>query len=325
MRTLRVRLAAILVIVGLAATGCGLEAGSSVPLRVGPGSIRPVPQLEGVRITVGSKDFTEQNILGYLIEFALSAAGADVRDLTNITGSNSLRDAQLHGQVDIAYDYTGTGWINYLGNEKPIPDSQQQFEALRDADLSQHGMLWTDLAPMNNTYALLTTGDYARQSGVRTLSDYARMVNTDPASAPTCLGTEFSVRQDGFAGMVRKYGIDTGKVRKQLMQDALVFSATANGTCHFGSVAATDGRIKALHLQLLDDDLGFFPKYNAALVMRKSFADAHPQIAQILAPISRLLTNDTAIDLNRQVDVDGREPATVARDWLVAHGFVTAE
>ncbi|PPJ24019.1 glycine betaine ABC transporter substrate-binding protein [Nocardia nova] len=303
---------------------CGLEAGGAVPLPVGPGSIEPIPALDGVQITVGSKDFTEQNILGYLIEFALTAAGAQVRDLTNITGSNSLRDAQLHGQVDVAYDYTGTGWINYLGNETPIPDSTRQFEAVRDTDLAQHGMVWADPAPMNNTYTMVTNADSAARTGAKTISDYARLVNTDPSTGSTCLGTEFSVRQDGFPGLARKYGIDLGKVHKQIMQDSLVYSATANGTCHFGDVTATDGRTKALNLVQLADDLSFFPKYNAALVMRKSFADAHPQVAQVMAPISALLTNETITELNRKVDVDGAEPATVARDWLIRQGFVTA-
>ncbi|WP_416382272.1 glycine betaine ABC transporter substrate-binding protein [Nocardia transvalensis] len=318
-------LQALLAVVGLvlALTGCGLESGGSVPLRVGPGSIQPVPQLEGVRITVGSKDFTEQNILGYLIEFALVAAGADVRDMTNITGSNSLRDAQLQGQVDIAYDYTGTGWINYLGNETPIPDPAEQFEAVRDADLARHGMVWAAPAPMNNTYAMATNAANAQQTGATTISDYARLVNSG-AAGPTCVGTEFSVRQDGFPGMLRKYGIDPGKVRKQVMQDMLVFTAVANNTCQFGDVTSTDGRVKALDLKLLDDDLSFFPKYNAAVVMRKSLADAHPQIADILTPISALLTNETITELNGQVDIQGREPAVVARDWLVARGFVTA-
>ncbi|MCC3329065.1 glycine betaine ABC transporter substrate-binding protein [Nocardia abscessus] len=303
---------------------CGLQSGGAVPLRVGPGSIGPVPELEGGRITVGSKDFTEQNILGYLIEFALSAAGADVRDLTNIQGSNSVRDAQLHGQIDIAYDYTGTGWINYLGNETPVPDEIGQFEAVRDADLAEHGMVWAAMAPMNNTYALVMSARTAQETGVRTLSDYARLVDTDPAAASICVGTEFNVRQDGFPGLTRKYEIDAGKVRKQIVQDAVVYQATADGKqCRFGSVAATDGRIPALNLMLLQDDRGFFPKYNAALVMRASFAEAHPQVVTVLTPISQRLTNETITELNRQVDVDGREPADVARDWMVAQGFVT--
>lgn len=315
----------LLVLAGLLLfTGCGLEAGSAVPLRVRPGSIQPVPELAGVPITVGSKDFTEQNILGYIIEFAMVAVGAEVRDLTNIQGSNSLRDAQLHGQIDIAYDYTGTGWMNYLGNETPIPDERGQFEAVRDADLAAHDMVWAAVAPMNNTYALVTNAATAAETGVRTLSDYARLIVTDPARAATCVGTEFNVRRDGFPGMARKYGIDEGAVQKRLVQDALVYTSVADGRqCSFGSVAATDGRIPSLGLILLDDDQRFFPKYNAALVMRRDFAEAHPQVITVMEPISALLTNETITELNRQVDVDGREPSEVARDWLVAEGFVT--
>ncbi|PWV81188.1 glycine betaine ABC transporter substrate-binding protein [Nocardia neocaledoniensis] len=303
---------------------CGLQSGGSVPLPVGPGSIRPVPELDGVAVTVGSKDFTEANIHGYLIEFALTAAGANVRDLTNIQGSNSLRDAQLLGQVDIAYDYTGTGWINYLGNETPEPDERRQFELVRDADLAQHNMVWTAMAPMNNTYALVTSRRTAEETGVRTLSDYAALIAKDPAMAATCVGTEFNVRQDGYPGMARKYGIDVPRVQKQIVQDALVYQATADANqCRFGSVAATDGRIPALDLVLLVDDRGFFPKYNAAVVMHGDFAAAHPQVAQIMAPISARLTNEVITELNRQVDIEGREPADVARDWMVAEGLVT--
>lgn len=304
--------------------GCGLQSGGSVPLRVGPAGIQPIPELDGVSVTVGSKDFTEQNILGYLIEFALVAAGAQVRDLTNIQGSNSVRDAQLHGQIDISYEYTGTGWMNYLGNEKPIPDEVGQFEAVRDADLAEHDIVWAAMAPMNNTYAIATSTPTAESTGVRTISDYAKLVAADPGTAATCVGTEFSVRQDGFPGLTKKYGIDADKVQKQIVQDAIVYTSVADAKqCRFGSVAATDGRIPGLGLKLLIDDLGFFPKYNAALVMRKDFADEHPEIIKVLTPISARLTNESVTELNRQVDVDGREPAEVARDWMVAEGFVT--
>ncbi|MBH0779819.1 glycine betaine ABC transporter substrate-binding protein [Nocardia bovistercoris] len=321
MRTLRA-LAATLGLALIAA--CGLQSGGAVPLRVGPGSIAPVPDLDGVPITVGSKDFTEQNILGYIIEFALLAAGAEVRDLTNIQGSNSLRDAQVHGQIDIAYDYTGTGWINYLGKEIPVADEAGQFEAVRAEDLDRYDMVWTAMAPMNNTYALATSRRVADQNGIRTLSDYARLIATDPGAATTCVGTEFNVRQDGYPGMARTYGIDVGAARRQIVQDAVVYQATADGKqCRFGSVAATDGRIPALDLVLLTDDRSFFPKYNAALVMRRDFAEAYPSVAEIMTPISRLLTNEVATELNRQVDVEGREPAEVARDWMIARGFVT--
>ena len=303
---------------------CGLQSGGAVPLEVGPGSIAPVPELEGVDITVGSKDFTEQITLGYIIEFALAAAGANVRDLTNIQGSNSTRDAQLDGQIDLTYEYTGTGWINYLGNEQPLPDSRAQFEAVRDADLQANDMVWTEPAPMNNTYALAMNRQTAEETGVRTLSDYAELVRTNPDAATTCVETEFNVRQDGFPGMAAKYGFDPADAKRQILQTGIIYQATADGNqCKFGEVFTTDGRIIALDLVLLEDDRQFFPKYNPALVMKKDFYDAHPQVIDVMAPISAKLTDEVMTELNRRVDVDGREPADVARDWLVQEGFVT--
>ncbi|QDQ93474.1 glycine betaine ABC transporter substrate-binding protein [Rhodococcus sp. WB9] len=309
---------------GVLAVSCGLESGGALPLSVEPGSIQPVPELEDVKITVGSKDFTEQVTLGYIIEFALSAAGAEVRDLTNIQGSNSTRDAQLDGQIDVTYEYTGTGWINYLGNEIPIPDPTAQFEAVRDEDLERNGMVWVDPAPMNNTYALAMSRQTAEETGITTLSEYADLVNRDPAAATTCVETEFNVRQDGFPGMAAKYGFDPARANRQILQTGIIYQATADGTqCKFGEVFTTDGRIIALDLVLLEDDRQFFPKYNPAITMRKDFAEAHPQVAEVMAPISAALTNEEITELNRRVDVEGEEPADVARDWLVEKGFVT--
>ncbi|RZK69884.1 MAG: glycine betaine ABC transporter substrate-binding protein, partial [Rhodococcus sp. (in: high G+C Gram-positive bacteria)] len=251
---------------GVLAVSCGLESGGALPLSVEPGSIQPVPELEDVKITVGSKDFTEQVTLGYIIEFALSAAGAEVRDLTNIQGSNSTRDAQLDGQIDVTYEYTGTGWINYLGNEIPIPDPTAQFEAVRDEDLESNGMVWVDPAPMNNTYALAMSRQTAEETGITTLSEYADLVNRDPAAATTCVETEFNVRQDGFPGMAAKYGFDPARANRQILQTGIIYQATADGTqCKFGEVFTTDGRIIALDLVLLEDDRQFFPKYNPAI------------------------------------------------------------
>ena len=325
MATVLRRLATMAVASGLAlVASCGLQSGGALPLDVTPGSIEPVPELEGVKMTVGSKDFTEQITLGYIIEFAMAAAGADVRDLTNVQGSNSTREAQLNGQIDLTYEYTGTGWINYLGNETPLPDPKAQYEAVRDADLAANDMVWIEPAPMNNTYALAMNKDTAARTGVKTLSDFARLVQSDPAAATTCVETEFNVRQDGFPGMARKYDFDPGIARRQILQTGIIYQATADGNqCKFGEVFTTDRRIIALDLVLVQDDRQFFPKYNPALVMKKGFADAHPQVAQVMAPISAKLTDAAMTEMNRKVDVDGQEPADVARDWLVSEGFVT--
>ena len=304
-------------------TSCGLQSGSAVPLSVEPGSIQPVPGLDGAQLIVGSKEFTEQVILGYILEFGLVAAGAEVRDLTNISGSNSTRQAMVSGQVDVTYEYTGTAWINFLGNETAIPDATGQFEALRDQDAA-NGLTWVNPAPMDNTYALATNRATAAATGIETLSDYAALAETDPAAAQTCVETEFNSRQDGFPGMAAAYGFDPNAVPRQVLQGGIIYQATADGSqCTFGEVFTTDGRIKGLDLVVIDDDKSFFPRYNATVVMRTPIAEQYPEIAEVTAPISAALTNDEITELNRQVDIDGREPAEVARDWMVEQGFVT--
>ncbi|MCF8587844.1 glycine betaine ABC transporter substrate-binding protein [Gordonia liuliyuniae] len=315
-----VLIAALTIVVGAA---CGLESGGALPLPVKPGSITEQEELNGTKLTVGSKDFTEQVILGYILEFSLAAAGADVRDLTNIQGSNSARDAMLAGQVDLNIEYTGTGWINYLGNEKPIPDPTKQFEAVRDQDLVENGVVWVNPAPLNNTYALAVNQANLNKLGVNTLSEYADLVNSDPGAATTCVETEFRSRQDGFPGMAAAYGFDPASVPTQILQTGIIYQAIANGNCAFGEVFTTDGRIKALNLALLDDDKAFFPNYNAALTMREDTAEAYPAIAVVTKPVLEALTSEEMSELNRQVDVEGREPADVARDWMVTKGFVT--
>lgn len=302
---------------------CGLQSGGAVPLDVKPGSIQPVDALKGVSLTVGSKEFTEQVILGYVIEFAMMAAGADVHDLTNIQGSNSTHQALRNGQVDLTYEYTGTDWINYLGHETPIPDATKQFEAVRDESLAKEGIVWVDPAPMDNTYALAMNQQTAKETGVKTLSDYAALVKKDPAKASTCLETEFTSRQDGFPGMAAAYGFDSAQAKTSILQTGLIYSATAAGNeCKFGEVYTTDGRILGLNLVVLRDDKQFFPHYNATLNIRKKIADQYPQIAQIMKPVSDAITNEEITKLNASVDVDGKDPATVARQWMVDKGFV---
>ncbi|MFD0200349.1 MULTISPECIES: glycine betaine ABC transporter substrate-binding protein [Saccharothrix] len=318
----RTRLAALLAACALA-SGCGLESSFALPFEVEPGSIRPVPGLAGVGIAVGSKDFTENQVLGYIAEVALDAAGAEVRDMTNIHGSNSARQALISGDVDLSWDYTGTGWISYLGNTDPIPEEKAQYEAVRDADLARNGLRWLDYSAVNNTYAFAVTESYARTHDLRTTSDMVELIRRDPAQGVFCLETEFASRNDGFPGVAATYGFDPAATQVKTFGTGTIYTATSNGLCNFGEVFTTDGRITALDLVVLEDDKKFFPQYNAAVVLRQRFHEAHPEVAEVLAPVVAALDNDTIRALNAEVDVDGRDPAAVARDWMAREGFVT--
>ncbi len=203
------------------------------------------PGLEGVRITVGSKEYTEQVILGYILEFTLAAAGADVRDLTGIVGSRSTREAQLSGQVDVAYEFTGNAWINYLGHEKPIPDTREQFEAVRDEDLAtqRHGVAGTG-PDGRHLRAGRQQADRSRQPACApcpTTPSWSSAIRPRPR---TCVDTEFRARQDGYPGMAAAYGFDPAQAQTPILQVGIIYQATADGTqCDFGEVFTTDGRI----------------------------------------------------------------------------------
>nr|WP_158880121.1 glycine betaine ABC transporter substrate-binding protein [Amycolatopsis anabasis] len=304
----------------LAATGCGLDVNAALPFKVLPGSIQPVPELRGLSVTVGSKDFTEQILLGYLAEMALSAAGAEVTDLTDIKGSNSARQALLGGQIDISWEYTGTGWISYQGNTDPIPDERAQFEAVKKADEQQNGITWLDFSPLNNTYAFATTEAYARQHNLNTTTDMTNFLKEHPDQAVFCVETEFASRADGFPGVQKTYGFPATNIKS--FGTGTIYSSIANGACQFREIFTTDGRIAGLNLKVLADDKKFFPQYNASVTMRTEFLRAHPRLRQVLEPVAKAIDNRQMIELGKQVDIDGRDPGDVARDWMVSKGFI---
>jgi len=310
----------------LALAGCGLKPASAFVPSIEPGSIQPMPGLEGAKIKVTSKEFTEQLILGKIAVLALTAAGAKVEDHTNVQGSVTARKSLTGGDNDLMWEYTGTGWITYLGEDDPIQDPQKQWEAVKAADLKKNGIAWLDpYAPLNNTYAMAVTKSSQSKYGLKNLSDMAKV----PVGQRTyCVEPEFFSRNDGLRGMLQTYGIPYGSGsgvpagNVMQMSSGVVYSATSQGKCTFGEVYTTDGRIQGLGLQVLNDDKHFFPNYNADVTVRESVLSAHPEISKVFARISPKLTTDVMRDLNSQVDVDGNDPVFVARDWMKQQGFI---
>ena len=236
--------------VALTVSGCGLESASGAVLEAKPGSIKHYDSLDGVKITVAAKDFTEQLILGNMLSIILSAAGADVTNMTNTPGSFGVRQAMLDGDADVTPEYTGTGWINYMGHEQPIKGAQEQWQAVNAED-QKNGLTWLPPAPMNNTYAFAIYDPKADGLGVTKLSDLARL----PKSELTfCVESEFASRNDGFVPMLQTYGLSKEKLENVTTLDTgVIYTATANGDCNFGEVFTTDGRIPALNLRVLED------------------------------------------------------------------------
>lgn len=310
-------------VLAVAVASCGLKPASQFSPDVEPGSIERTAALEGVEISVTSKEFTEQLVLGKIAVLALKAAGADVSDKTNVQGSNSARRSVERGDADLMWEYTGTGWVTYLGQTESIPDAVQQFEAVREMDLRENQIDWIALSPLNDTFALAVTEQSAQKYDLASIGDLA---NVPPDERTFCLGTEFFSREDGFTGMLEAYGMsypaDAPDSNITKMADGVVYDSTANGTCVFGSVFSTDGRIQALNLVVLEDDKRFFPFFNAAISVREEVLEQYPELVGIFEQISALLDDETITSLNAKVDVDGEDPAFVARDWMRDVGLV---
>ncbi|MFT4128370.1 MAG: glycine betaine ABC transporter substrate-binding protein [Gordonia sp. (in: high G+C Gram-positive bacteria)] len=326
MNATRGRLLALVtaVLTALLPAGCGLVS-SSGTFSTGslPDGTKP---LAGARLTVTSKSFTEGILLGKITASYLASAGADVTDLTGAPGSASSRQAQLHGDADILWEYTGTGWITYHGETETIADPHELWQRVHDIELAQYNVEWLPPAHFNNTYAFGVSTPTAQRLHTHSLADLARLPVADRTF---CVDDEFFSRPDGFKPMLARYGIPLGEpdgvplTNVTRMDAGVVYTATAKSApCNFGMVYTTDGRITSLNLVILTDDRHFFLPYTGTAVVREATLSRYPQLRGLLATLSGKFTDDIMRDLNGRVDIDGQEPATVAYDWLKSVGLV---
>ena len=276
--------------------------------------------LTGATFTVGSKEFTEQLILGQITKLVLEDAGATVKDQTGLVGSKVVRAALTSGDIDMYWEYTGTGWITHQGNTTPVAGSQEQFDAVKKAD-EANGIVWVDPAPFNNTYAIATTNEMATELNLVTMSDLATYAGANADKATLCGAAEFLGRDDGLPGLETAYGMKFGTISE--LELGLVYTSVDKGDpCTFGEVFATDGRIAGLGLTVLDDDKSFFPSYLPSLNVRKEVFDANPKLAELFAPVAAVLDTATMTALNAKVDVDGMQEADVAKEFLTEKGLI---
>ncbi|QWC85483.1 glycine betaine ABC transporter substrate-binding protein [Nocardioidaceae bacterium] len=307
----------------LSLSACGVGGNSTDVADVEAGSI-DASALEGQTVAVGSKEFDEQLVLGQIALLALKAAGAEVEDRTDITGSTATRNALLGGDFDVYWDYTGTGWINYLGNDEPIADSQEQYEAVAEQDLAENDVVWGTPAPMNNTYAFATNSEFAQQTGVQNYSDMGELSESDKGQVTLCVESEFQGRPDGLPGFLDTYEIDIPGNQVESYGIGVIYDQVANGNnCNFGEVFTTDGRIAALDLTVLEDDQNFFPIYNVAPIVMQETNQQTPGILEVLNPISEVITTEKMTAMNERISVSGDDPAVIAEDFLREEGFIS--
>lgn len=324
----RLRWGAVVAVLALALTACGGDDEPSSPSGNGNGGgdgelISDQFDLSGVEVRIGSKDFTEQLILGQLAAQALEAAGATVDLTENLPSPAGARDALLAGEVDLAWEYTGTAYINYLRHDTPIDDPMEQYDAVAEEDLAQNNIFWTQPAPFDDTYGLATRRDFADENGLETLEDVAAFVEENPDEATLCLDSTFGSRDDGIIRFEDAYGVTWPDDQQTVQEFAIIYQATADGDpCNFGEVFTTDGRIQSLDLALMEDTESAFISYLSAVQIDNDFNEANPDVAAVLDLIAAPIDEALMTSLNAAVDVDGEFPEDVALQYLQDQGFV---
>ena len=291
-------------------------------------------------IRVGSKQFTENILLGKIIYFALEDAGYPVEDRTNLGSTQVNRAALTSGEIDVYPEYTATAISNYFreevaAGEVEIPEgasknAAQSFEVVSRLDLELNDLVWLQAAPANNTYAFAVTRQWSEENGITSLPEFATYIN-EGNYVKVATGDEFAQRPDGIPSFENTY--DFAFSADQLLiiaggTPAQTEQALAEGSndVNVAMAYATDGALMAYDFVVLSDPEGAQPVFQPAPVFRgevvEAFEGTEPSLADILDPIFATFDEVALQTLNARVEVDGESPDAVAQAYLQDNGFI---
>ena len=261
-------------------------------------------------IKVGSKRFTESYVLGEIATQTLRRAGVTAEHRQGLGNTAILEQALLSGQVDVYPEYTGT-IVRELLKRNPPADAPPPTLAALNEWLAPRGLKAAAPLGFNNTYAIAMREADAARLGVDSLSDLARLPAERAGRLRSGLSHEFGVRADGWPALKRHYALAIPEA--PALDHGLAYQALAQGQVDLIDVYSTDAQIGRLKLRVLKDDRGFFPRYDAVLLMRSSLP---PAAIAALAALEGRLSEATMIGLNAEVELDKRPFADVARAFV---------
>jgi osmoprotectant transport system substrate-binding protein len=262
----------------------------------------------GDAIVIGSKNFTEQNVLGEIVAQELEARGVAVRRRFHLGGTFVCHRALLNGEIDVYVEYTGTALTAVL--ELPVDtDPERVYQTVRRAYRERWGLEWTGPLGFENTFALVVRRMDAEAQGFASIAD----LTPHGADLVAGFGPEFMARPDGYPGLREMYGLEFGSIRQ--LDLGLMYRALADDQIDVAVANSTDGQIAGLDLLVLDDDRHYFPPYQAAPVVRGATLEREPRLSEVLSDLTDALTPETMRKLNYEVDVEGRDVSEVVRVW----------
>jgi glycine betaine/choline ABC-type transport system substrate-binding protein len=315
-------LGALVLAVATAACGDGEEAPPpSEP--AGGGAQEPIessPENEGKQVTIGSKNFTEQFILGEIYSQALEAAGFDVTKELNLGSEQIAYRALKEGQVDAYPEYTGTSltsFFDYDVEEVAGMDADEAYDATRE-EYEREGIVALPRGQFDNTYVVASTVEQKEELGnPETISDLAALPDAEQlqiAGFPEC-----RQRQDCLLGLERVYDWTP-----EFVANEGKFEPLDNGETELGFVFGTDGQLTLTdQYAAYEDDQNLFPPYHISLGVREdALEEIGPEGEEVLLRVQEPLTDEVMRELNSRVDLDKQEPEEVAAQYLREEGFV---
>ncbi len=268
-------------------------------------------------IVVGSKNFTEQVILGEMLAQVIAArTHLHVERRFYLGGTYICQQAILAGRIDVYVEYTGTALTAIL-KQPPQADPKAVYALVKRAYASRFHL---DVLPplgFNNTFAIVIRGEDARRYHLHTISQavpYA--VHWRPG-----FGYEFMERPDGYKGLVKTYGLEFG-APPRIMDLGLLYRALLNRQVDLVAGNSTDGLLSTLDLAVLKDDKHYFPPYQAVPILREQTVKEHPEVAQAIKSLAGKITEQDMRHLNYEVDGEHRSAREVARKFLRANHLI---
>jgi osmoprotectant transport system substrate-binding protein len=269
------------------------------------------------RIVIGSKNFTEQLILGEMFAQMIEAhAHIPVERRFYLAGTFICHQAILAGRIDVYPEYTGTALTAVL-KQAASRDRSEVYERVRLAYEKQFGLTLGPPLGFNNTFAIVIRGEDARRFQLKTISQAAPITPKWRAG----FGYEFMERPDGYAGLAESYGLHFAEPPR-IMDLGLLARALKSRQVDLIAGNNTDGLISALDLFVLEDDHHYFPPYEAVAVMRQDLAKNHPEAAAALDALGGKISDDDMRRMNYAVDGEHRDPVVVVREFLKQHSLV---
>jgi osmoprotectant transport system substrate-binding protein len=302
------------VLVALVAAGCGGNGGGGGG-GGGGGSAQSQPGAGKPAVTIGTKDFTEEFVLGELYKQALEAKGYKVNLKSNIGATEIVDKALTSGKIDAYPEYTGET-VATVANKNILTGSAAKTVQIAKQFYAKRGQVVSQPTPFEDVDAVATTNAFAQKNGLTSLPDLKKLKSFTLGARP-----EFKNRFVGLKGMEKVYGIHNAQFKQ--LAFGLQYKAMDRGDIDAGNVFTTDAQLASGKYTVLKDPKGVFGFQNVLFVINKKKYDAlgGQQFMGVIDSVNKLLTEKAMRSMNSAVDLDKKQPSDVAAAFLQANGL----